>query len=181
MVHEQTTSVIENWKPVVGYEMAYEISDRGRLRALARELSYRGRWGQMTRNAPAHDVKPVYDSCGYVKYSLCVRGKARQVHAHRLVLEAFVGPCPLGMQCCHGDGNPANNLISNLRWGSPRQNAYDRLLHGRTASAKLTIEQVKAIRLESSRGTSRKTLLQEYKLTQSHLTQILKRRKWASI
>src|SRR4051812_31439367 len=35
---------------------------------------------------------------------------------HRLIMEAFVGPRPDGLQCCHGDGNPANNAISNLRW-----------------------------------------------------------------
>lgn len=49
---------------------------------------------------------------------------------HQLVMEAFVGPKPPGMQCCHNDGNPGNNAIANLRWDTPRGNQLDRFRHG---------------------------------------------------
>ncbi len=61
---------------------------------------------------------------------ITIHGK--NVYVHKLVLEAFVGPCPPGMQCCHGDGNPANNTLTNLRWGTPKSNQADRDRHGRT-------------------------------------------------
>ena len=49
----------------------------------------------------------------------------------RLVLEAFVGPCPNGMECCHYDDNPFNNHITNLRWGTDKDNALDKVRNGR--------------------------------------------------
>lgn len=50
---------------------------------------------------------------------------------HRLVLEAFVGPCPPGMQACHDpDRNPSNNRLENLRWDTSRANSADSIRHG---------------------------------------------------
>jgi hypothetical protein len=57
-------------------------------------------------------------------------GKQHKFLAHRLVLEAFKGPCPDGMECCHNDGNPLNNEIENLRWGTKLENMADKLKHG---------------------------------------------------
>lgn len=59
-----------------------------------------------------------------------VRG--RNVLAHRLVLEAFVGPCPEGMQACHNDGDRMNTRVGNLRWDTPKANSADRWRHGTT-------------------------------------------------
>jgi len=52
-----------------------------------------------------------------------------------MVLEAFVGPCPEGMECCHRDGNPANNHVGNLYWGTRSENLYDAVRHGAHAFA----------------------------------------------
>lgn len=49
---------------------------------------------------------------------------------HRLVLEAFVGPCPEGMEGCHGDGDPTNNSLGNLRWDTATSNQLDKVRHG---------------------------------------------------
>lgn len=49
---------------------------------------------------------------------------------HRLVLETHVGPCPEGMECRHIDGNPANNNLRNLKWGTHKENAQDMVKHG---------------------------------------------------
>ena len=57
-------------------------------------------------------------------------GKVKRLYVHRLVLEAFVGPCPPGMECCHNDGNPANNALSNLRWDTRGANIEDAVRHG---------------------------------------------------
>jgi len=71
---------------------------------------------------------------------------------HRYVLLAFVGECPEGMQACHNDGNPGNNRLDNLRWGTPSNNNRDKWLHGteqtgeRNPNAVLTEEQVRDIR-----------------------------------
>src|SRR5690242_14784609 len=49
-------------------------------------------------------------------------GGAKTCRVHRLILEAFIGPCPEGMECRHLDGNPANNCLGNLCWGTPAEN-----------------------------------------------------------
>jgi hypothetical protein len=70
------------------------------------------------------------DKDGYVRYKLYVDGTYCRKFAHRLVLEAFVGPCPEGMECRHLDGNPQNNHVSNLCWGTKEENQADKRRHG---------------------------------------------------
>jgi hypothetical protein len=98
------------------------------------------------------------DDGGHICVSLCRDGKRRQVFVHRLVLTAFVGSCPPGLECCHNDGNPANNRLRNLRWDTQFANAADAVRHGVTARgvriglSKLTEDQVREIRRRRSRG-----------------------------
>jgi len=119
----------EVWKPVVGYEGLYEISNFGRLRSLDKPMTvYRGgkyiRPGKLltakvsTHTPPRHITELYRD------------GKGRWHSIHRLVLLAFVGPAPEGTVACHNDGNPSNNSIANLRWDTPRANAADSVKHG---------------------------------------------------
>jgi hypothetical protein len=68
-------------------------------------------------------------------------GKYREVHLRKdgeqfvrpvncYVLEAFVGPCPSGMECRHLDGDVNNNNLQNLVWGTHLQNMRDSIKHG---------------------------------------------------
>ncbi len=88
--------------------------------------------------------------------SLCFRKK----YIHRLLLEAFVGPRPPGMQCCHWDGNPANNDLTNLRWDTTRGNSADGIRLGRSTrgsrhpGAKLTEADIPEIRKLRRSGVS---------------------------
>ncbi len=61
--------------------------------------------------------------CGTTK-----RKKPRQVH--RLVLETYVGSCPEGMVCRHLNGDPADNRLKNICWGTPSENVHDAIRHG---------------------------------------------------
>ena len=73
------------------------------------------------------------------------RPKRRKGFVHKLVLETFIGPCPdSSMECRHLDGNPQNNNVGNLCWGTRMENSQDRILHGR-AKKKLTKEKVEKI------------------------------------
>lgn len=89
---------------------------------------------------------------GYHRVPLRHRNMNRWVMAHRLVLEAFVGPCPEGMECCHWDGVRDNNRLNNLRWDTRKNNAKDRDRHGtkkwgtKHSSSVLTEEQVRELR-----------------------------------
>lgn len=80
------------------------------------------------------------------------RGALRPVYLHRLVAEAWHGPCPEGHECRHLNGDKFDNRFGNLAWGTHSENAADTVRHGRSAAgarnpnAKLTPEQVQAMR-----------------------------------
>lgn len=67
---------------------------------------------------------------GYPCICLARDGKRPMFKIHRLVLEAFAGPCPEGFQGCHNNGQKDDNRIENLRWDTPKANQYDRRAHG---------------------------------------------------
>ena len=93
---------------------------------------------------------------GYLTVNMSEGGRATRLSVHRVVLESFVGVRPEGMQALHGDGNPSNNHLENLRWGNASENEADKLLHGtkamgsRNGASRLTEEMVNEI-LEAKR------------------------------
>ena len=114
---------IEQWKPVVGWEGLYEVSNRGNVRSLDR-IDRRGilRRGRM--------LKPFALDTGHLRVRVSRDGVNSGPLIHRLVLEAFKGSCPEGMEGCHNDGNPTNNDVNNLRWATRSENQLDSVKHG---------------------------------------------------
>jgi hypothetical protein len=143
----------EIWKPVVGYEGLYEVSDLGRVRSLWRSNGC----GRVRRSEP-FVLREGKSSNGYVAVTLCKDGAERRISIHRLVLTAFVGPCPSGMEAAHSDGVRANCGLTNLSWKSHRDNIADKVAHGtqqvgeRNPAALLTRDDVVAIRRDYRRG-----------------------------
>ena len=131
MANSQPTTAIENWKPVVGFEGAYEVSDRGRVFSLPRRTRH-WRGGTVARGGKM--LALAVGEAGYPLVSLGRDGRISQHLVHRLVLEAFVGPCPKGMECCHEDGVRTNNRLSNLRWDTRKANHADAIRHGTHSS-----------------------------------------------
>lgn len=113
----------ETWRPVVGDEQRYDVSNLGHVRSR--------RTGQVLR--------PVRQPSGHLRISTWGPGRTRRNYSvHRLVLEAFVGACPPGFECCHGDGDPANNALTNLRWDTRSSNVLDKVRHGAHNNASKT-------------------------------------------
>jgi hypothetical protein len=129
----------EEWRAVPGYEGLYEVSSFGNVRSLTRG------WRNPRLVGRKHPT-------GYIYLSLTKNGVVRPARAHRLVLLAFIGPCPEGMEACHNDGVRDNNHFSNLRWDTKKANSRDRFKHGtdmegaRNGRAKLRDEDVRKIR-----------------------------------
>ena len=117
----------EEWRSVVGYEGHYEVSNRGNLRSLDRVVTYKN---GVKRTHKGKALKLGKHKFGYSKVELHKNGKISHTNVHRLVLEAFSGPCPDGMEACHNDGDPTNNTIENLRWGTRSENRQDAVRHG---------------------------------------------------
>ena len=129
----------ENWKPVVGFEDRYEVSDLGRVKS----LNYRG---------STMKIRIMKATPNYAGYLVITLGKDhKQYRVGRLVLESFVGPCPENQECCHDDGDRGNNKLNNLRWGTSIDNGNDKRRHGvakgmRNSNSKLTENDVIDIR-----------------------------------
>jgi hypothetical protein len=81
---------------------------------------------------------------------------------HRLVLEAFVGPCPPGLECRHLNGDPADNRIGNLAWGTRGDNTRDDKWNGRPRRGRLSVERVRAIKAAIAAGANLTALAAEH-------------------
>lgn len=109
----------EIWKPVVGYEGFYEVSNIGRVRSLARIVECNdGR----KRKIKDRILKGSSYSGGYSGVTLHKDGCTKTANIHRIVAEAFV-PNPLEKEeVNHKDENPSNNHASNLEWVTHKEN-----------------------------------------------------------
>lgn len=123
---------------------------------------------------------------GHLRVELSGR---RKRFVHRLVLEAFVGPCPVGMQCCHfPDRNPANNSLSNLRWDTAVANCRDAVIHqplsrrgDNHVNASLTSGIVAAIRRRYESGEKQAHIASSLGLDRSQVWRIVRRKTWRHI
>lgn len=124
---------------------------------------------------------------GYPYYVLMVDGSRHTIKAHQAVMWAFVGERPPGMQCCHNDGNPANNHVNNLRWDTAKNNHADKNAHGtklrgeRNPASKLTAVQVAEIRRRQGNGESAYRIAKEFGVSGQSVGAIFKRETWKHV
>jgi hypothetical protein len=108
---------------------------------------------------------------------------------HRLILEAFQGPCPEGLQCLHGDGDPTNNEPSNLRWGTRSENMLDRTRHGKFVPtrgtdvwcSRITEDDAKAIYALRKQGISSQAIANQFGVSRSTVSYIGLGRTWRHV
>lgn len=115
-------------------------------------------------------------------------GKVHTLSVHRLVLEAFVGPCPEGMECRHGpDHDKLNNNLMNLRWGTHQENVTDSVLNGRHTrgsnqpQAKLTEDDIPIIRQLAADGMAKNAIAAKFKVHPNTIGKIVRREKWKHV
>src|SRR5712691_3060160 len=101
----------EHWLPIMGWEDLYEVSDLGRIRSLDRRTPRGIRRGQVLKPFPGRN--------GYLSVDLSRDEVQTRRTMHRLVLEAFIGPCPAGQEARHGPGGSrTDNRLTNLCYGT---------------------------------------------------------------
>jgi hypothetical protein len=157
---------MEQWLDVIDFEGLYEVSNHGNVRSFKTKEIKKQTFNKQNKRP-------------YL--GLWKNGKQKIVKPHTLVMEAFVGKRPVGLECCHNDGNAFNNHISNLRWDTPKANHADKIKHGTTnrgercAKAKLTLNQVNAIRQDKR---LQKEIAIEYGVQQSLISRIKNGVRW---
>ena len=157
----------EEWRDIAGYEGLYEVSSLGRVRS-HQTIGKRG---------PDGCLKPRL-SHGYPAVNLRKNNQAKAFSVHRLVLEAFVGLRPPGMECTHLNGQKPDARLTNLQWRTKLENEHDKILHGtkpvgeRCHTAKIT-DQQKAEIAQSNLAT--RLLAEQYGLSYARIQKIRSR------
>lgn len=166
----------ESWKPVRGYEGLYEVSDMGRVRALFCAGNF---------HKPGRILKPWITRNGYIQIHLMRPGEKRKgVCIHRLMLEAFVGPRPEGCEVRHLNGQRSNNVLSNLSWGTHKQNSEDSRRLGtmaigeRAGCSKLAENDVVIIREWYGLGIPIYIIASVFEIDRTSVWQIATRKSW---
>lgn len=124
----------------------------------------------------------------YLQVDLCKNNRIFPRLLHRIMLFTYVGPCPKGMECRHLNGNPLDNRIDNLKWGTRIENARDCNKHGhrcfgmKSPLAKLSDDEVKAIRESYIPGlVTLKELGDTYGMGISQIHRIVHKQAWTHL
>lgn len=166
----------ERWRVVVG-RPDYEVSDFGRVRTLYPRFG-----SQRMLTAPRLVMQSVMR--GYRVVGM--RGKPGLLRVHRLVLAAFVGPCPAGMEGAHANGDRGDNRLSNLSWKTPRENMGDQYAHGtrrfgeKVHSARLTEAGAREAVMLARTGLSHRAIAERLGVVASTVGHVLHGRTWAA-
>lgn len=112
---------VEEWRPVVGFEGIYEVSSLGRIRRVGRAARTGRAYGGGARIGRIR--KPQTVKGGYKVVALWRDGRQTMRLVHLIVAEAFLGPCPDGMEVNHKEGrNKWDNSVANLEYMTRTEN-----------------------------------------------------------
>lgn len=108
----------EIWKPVVGYEGLYEVSNLGNVKAVEKIVGHPT--GQCRR--PEKMIKLQNNSYGYYVVNLSKDGKPHTKGVHILVAEAFLEKPEGKCEVDHINRNRKDNRVENLKWCTHKEN-----------------------------------------------------------
>ena len=153
----------EIWRDIDGYKGLYQVSNMGTVKSLDRTLVINSKNGKPETRAYKGQIrKTPIGGHGYKVVSLSRSGSIQVKCVHSLVLTAFVGKQPIGMEACHGMEGRLINTVENLRWDTRLENIKDQERHGVRPigegrhNSKLNESQVVEIknRLKTNEGTT---------------------------
>ena len=133
-------------------------------------------------------LKPSKHREGYLQVILCKNGKEFSRKIHTLVLITYIGLRPDDMECRHLDGNVLNNNLSNLRWGTHKENTRDSIRHKThcgfkcgelNTNHKLTEKDViNIIHLWNTKLFTQQEIAKMYNISRSYVNVIINRKVW---
>lgn len=111
----------EEWRPVVGYEGLYEVSDLGRIKSVKKIVPRKGGVSPF-RTVPEHMMRPSKINKKGDQFDLIVvlyKNGAQCSHpVSRLVANAFIENPDSLPRVKHINGDKSDNTASNLAWCS---------------------------------------------------------------
>lgn len=133
--------MIEEWKPIIGYEGYYEVSNMGKVRSVDRvDISGRKRSGIVL-----HAVKVGHAPNKYLAVSLSKDRIVKKTKVHRLVAEAFIPNPENKPEVNHLNEDKMDNRVENLCWATSKENMRHGTRTERAAkAAKATAERKRA-------------------------------------
>jgi hypothetical protein len=163
---------VEIWKPIVGYEGRYEVSNLGAIRSL-----------NFRRTGKARLLTPSPDSYGYLSVRLCdgegVRTR-KSFGVHRLVALAFIGIRPEGLSINHIDGDKKNNVARNLEYISLRENSMHAIENGLCSHVRLDRGKAAEIRRLGISGITAREIARRFSVHPSTVERVLNGKTWLS-
>ena len=160
----------EEWRPIPGYD-GYEVSDQGNVRSYYK-LAGSPR-GYILTDKPQRILRGALKAKGYRFVILRADGKSHNKMIHQLMLLAFVGPCPDGMEACHNDSNPKNNRLDNLRYDTHEGNLRDR--------CPLSPELLTCLRYQVANGENVNNLIKAYGVDRSFIIDVCSGRTYSTL
>jgi hypothetical protein len=168
----------EIFRPIAGFEGIYAVSSLGRVRSMPRKSAtgsnLQGRF--IGRTEPD----------GRNRVTLYKGKKLNHRSVSVLVAAAFLGPA-LGRQVIHNDGNVSNDELSNLRYGTPRELAENKLRNGQISAgslhhwSKLTEADVVKIRRLIAAGNTQASIARDFDIAESTVSYLAAGKTWQSV
>jgi len=124
------------------------------------------------------------DARGRAFVNLSRDGRVYRRRVSRLMLLAFIGPCPPGQECCHNNGDERDDSLDNLRWDTREANCGDKRKHGtlpvgeRNGNAVLVAGDVQQIRARLAAGELQATVATLFGVSRATISQIARRVTW---
>lgn len=166
-VQIKATSIKDQIRPIKRYP-GYSISNSGKVFSTLKAM-------------PPKELLQEITHKGRARVPLYVDGQQKHEYVHRLVLETFDRKPEEDEQACHIDGNPINNHIANLRWGSQSDNWKDRIRHGNFKSfSKLTQDQVDQMRRLAKGGESVTKIAGLFDVSDTQVRNIVSGKQWST-
>lgn len=170
------------WRDIPGFEGIYQVSNMGDIKRI-----------KGGKGAVAGSLRKLKSNGkGYMVVILNIRNEGKTHYVHRLVMLAFVGECPDGMEVNHKNGVRHDNRLENLEYLTHKQNLdyskyvlmvkpqYDRRGE-KNVRAKLNEQKVREIRALAKQGIPTVKIAEQYNVTDESIYRIVKFQQWAHI